>query len=178
MTSAIVTAARPDRRIDGQWNTKWTVQLDSEMTTLYGLGYSFFQIAAELNAKFGTTFTRNAAIGRACRMGIAGSKSETARGSGNKPAFSKPREPGVPRPRRVPAPKLPKPIFHCDETGHRVADVVPLNLPLLELGPGMCRWPYGEGPYVFCGHGTLDEASYCCAHQALATRPDIYRLNQ
>lgn len=56
---------------------------------------------------------------------------------------------------------------------HRlVADTVePLHVPLHELGPTQCHWPYGEGPYTFCGREKEVERVYCAAHQALARRP-------
>jgi GcrA cell cycle regulator len=38
----------------------------------FGKGISFSEIAAAINAQFGTEYTRNAANGRARRMGLAG----------------------------------------------------------------------------------------------------------
>jgi len=51
-----------------------------------------------------------------------------------------------------------------------VADVVPLLVPLVDLHAGDCRWPLGDGPFVFCALPALEGSSYCRAHHALATR--------
>ena len=52
-----------------------------------------------------------------------------------------------------------------------IVDVQPAakHVDLLELEPGQCRWPYGDGPFTFCGCPTAsDDGSYCRAHQAQA----------
>lgn len=43
-------------------------------------------------------------------------------------------------------------------------NVVPLNKTLLELEPGECRQPYGDGEYVFCAHPVREGSSYCEVH--------------
>lgn len=50
----------------------------------------------------------------------------------------------------------------------RDAEIAPLHVGLLDLKPGACRYPYGDGPFTFCGHGTLAGKSYCAAHQRLS----------
>jgi GcrA cell cycle regulator len=35
-----------------------------------------------------------------------------------------------------------------------------LGIPLLDLEPRMCRFPKGEGPYLFCGQ-PIERGSYC-----------------
>jgi GcrA cell cycle regulator len=47
------------------------------------------------------------------------------------------------------------------------ADVVPLNIDLLDLDKGQCRYPYGDGPFLFCGHPAQAESKYCPAHHRL-----------
>jgi len=37
-----------------------------------------------------------------------------------------------------------------------------------DLEPGMCRWPYGQGPYTFCGCRSIPNTSYCPTHHAAA----------
>jgi len=41
-----------------------------------------------------------------------------------------------------------------------------LHLEFDELEPRHCRFPYGEGPYTYCGHPKLANTSYCEAHVA------------
>jgi hypothetical protein len=42
---------------------------------------------------------------------------------------------------------------------------------LTDLGPRQCRWPYGEGPFLFCGCPTAPRAAYCEAHRRIASAP-------
>lgn len=51
-----------------------------------------------------------------------------------------------------------------------------LGLPLLDLKAGQCRYPYGEGPYLFCGHPTRSESSFCMAHHFICHQPKRERL--
>lgn len=44
---------------------------------------------------------------------------------------------------------------------------------MLDLEPGMCKWPIGEGkPYLFCGQAAGDGTPYCETHQALSRRAE------
>lgn len=49
----------------------------------------------------------------------------------------------------------------------KLADVVPLNVSLDDLQPHECRYPYGDGPFLFCGNPVEGESSYCAAHHRL-----------
>ncbi len=49
------------------------------------------------------------------------------------------------------------------------AEVGPLNKELEDLKRRECRFPYGDGPFVFCGHKTRDRSSYCEEHHALCS---------
>lgn len=41
----------------------------------------------------------------------------------------------------------------------------PLNLTLMQLRPGQCKWPVNDGgPFLFCGHGTEEGRPYCTEH--------------
>lgn len=40
----------------------------------------------------------------------------------------------------------------------------PLNLKLIELEAGQCRYPYGDRAMTFCGHPVFRGSSYCEAH--------------
>ena len=41
-----------------------------------------------------------------------------------------------------------------------------LHLEFDQLESRHCRFPYGEGPYTYCGHPKLANTSYCEAHVA------------
>ena len=48
--------------------------------------------------------------------------------------------------------------------------VVPLGVNLTDLAHDQCRWPYGEGPYTFCGHKkSASHKSYCDHHAYMGT---------
>lgn len=81
----------------------------------------------------GYDITRNSIIGKAKRLGLT------------LPFVHPPRKPTAIKPAAV-SPAGP-----------------PLNLSLNDLEPHHCRWPYGDGPFVFCGH-PKDEGSYCAYH--------------
>lgn len=52
-----------------------------------------------------------------------------------------------------------------------VANIVPLNIPLLALAEDSCRFPTTETtPFLFCGHVKQDESSYCAAHHKICNR--------
>lgn len=56
----------------------------------------------------------------------------------------------------------------------RLAAVEPRHLTLLERDDATdCRYPYGDGPFTYCGHQRRDGSSYCPAHHALVwTSPE------
>ncbi len=141
-----------------------------------GLPYS--AIASALNARFNTAYTRNAAIGRARRMGLSG-EDQADRGGRSKPKpqpsaaqlkkfrvrFFAQSGPPAERFERAAMPKL------------RCVEILPRHLSLLELEEGDCRYPFGgdrEGePITFCGHPRREGSSYCVPHFHLTSGPDI-----
>ncbi len=60
-------------------------------------------------------------------------------------------------------------------------DVAPLNINLLDLQEGDCRWPY-DAPagssisHVFCGHPAITDKPYCKAHCVIAYPPPKPRV--
>jgi GcrA cell cycle regulator len=134
----------------------WTDERTAALRTCLSNGLSFSQAAAQINAAFGTTFTRNAAIGKANRIGF---KSLVA--SGFYPQ-RKPRGPTInaknSKPRVVTARVLTEPA----------PTVEPKHLIMADLKSGECHWPFGSGPYTFCGHLAQLSKPYCRAHQALS----------
>ncbi len=127
-------------------------------------GMSHSDAAASLNAQFGTSYTRNACIGVANRMGIKSlcTKGRPSADGQPKRLRAKRKSPLKLEPKR---PRQP----HIDTRPMRCDDVTPLHKSLLELEPGDCRWPYGDNPFTFCGHLSLEGRSYCPAHESLST---------
>ena len=99
------------------------------------------EIAQELG------ITKSAVIGKCSRLGI---KLPLPPHSSSKP---RPRT-SVPR-----AVKRLRPTEQAPE---------PRHIPLLELEGHQCRWPYGDGPYTFCGHEKARGHSYCEFHVSRA----------
>lgn len=119
---------------------KWTPEHDAMVRELRNIGYSGSQISAALNLEFKTAYSRNAVIGRMNRLGLC--------------------EKMVKAPKPEPRPRAPR-IAAVKRPVHFGA---PLHLSLIELEPDQCRWPYGDGPFTFCGCTVLTDSSYCPMH--------------
>ncbi len=163
----------------------WTDEYDGYLRSSVESAATFAVTVKKLNAKFGTTFTRNAAIGRAKRIGLcspnpAKMKSKVELVNGKKPweavgvsrrtwnRHKQIAEGTYVRPEYKPRPR--KVEFQRDAAGMRVADVMPLHLSLIDLETNQCRWPFGDGPFTFCGCQTFDGSSYCEPHLSLSER--------
>lgn len=115
--------------------------------------YNATAVAHALNTKFETTYTRNAIIGKATRIGLV------------KRAKTAPKE----RVRSVVRRSTP---FVCRPIAADVPSAVPPpegGVTLLELDDGMCKWPIGADRY--CGGGTDGKrVTYCTDHQKTGTQ--------
>jgi len=129
----------------------WTPDQDDVLRNLRAEGCSYGVIAIDLDK------SRNACISRAKRLGVP----LTVR------APTEPRR--LPRPRKVkmqpqniniapdPLPELP-------------ASSTFLGIPLLELKANDCRFPRGEGPFLFCGQPKAEGSFYCGSCQRIVYR--------
>ena len=137
-------------------------------------GMSYSEIAEAINAKFNTAYTRNAALSRARRMGLAG-----ADRPGNwprRPTKAEQSKSHKMRERYASMSGWIVPVFERDETVKlRCVETNPRHLSLPELEPGDCRYPYGgdkEGEAItFCGHPRREGSSYCVSHFHLTSGP-------
>ena len=149
---------------------------------------SYSEIAKALNARFATAYTRNAALGRAKRMGLGDADQKRAEkamlermirvrisqaGSAeSKAADTRPVDVILSEFR---PPKFPRVKF--DPTQLRCVEVSPRHLSLTELERNDCRYPYGgdeEGEAItFCGHPRRKGSSYCGPHFHLTRDPVI-----
>jgi GcrA cell cycle regulator len=155
-------------------STNWAPEHCEALRENLAKGMSYLEIAETINAKFNTVYSRNAALGRARRMGLAGAE---------RPG-SWPRQPT-----KAEQSKLHKireryaslsgwiaPVFECEETVKlRCVETNPRHLSLPELEPGDCRYPYGgdeEGEAItFCGQPCTADSSYCAPHFHLTRGP-------
>jgi GcrA cell cycle regulator len=137
-------------------------------------GMSFAEAAGAVNAMFDTSYTRNAALGRAKRMGLA---------SSHRPAEAQkaPQQMKIPplperRESREPAAvREVNPFGPAEGINLRCIEIVPRHLTLIELEAGDCRYPYGgdaeNETITFCGHPRRDNSSYCAGHLDLSRGP-------
>jgi GcrA cell cycle regulator len=140
-------------------------------------GLTHSQIARELWREFSVSYSRNAVIGKASRMGLStntasraaavqnGAKHSVAVRRAKKPPSYSPRLGPVPMPCGEPIDREsnPAPL--------RCAEVEPLNIALEALEAHHCRFPLGgwpsEDPITFCGLHRDGDSSYCPAHHDL-----------
>jgi GcrA cell cycle regulator len=167
----------------------WTDPREQSARELFTAGHSASQAAAALSAEFGLPVTRNAVIGlwhrrkwsggenrqikfradAAARAGAQRAKRERVKlivpaGSSEKRSRS------IQRLMRAPHGTLR--IIETTQQGVsplREVEVVPLHVSLLDLQHGQCRYPYGDGPFTFCGCQAEPGRPYCEPHQYLCT---------
>ena len=155
-------------------STEWPPEHCAALREFLKLGMSFSAIAAALNAKFKTAYSRNAVIGRARRTALAGSQQPNDL---SRPApRAKARLPYLARKPVSPEPRPRMPVFEgAEKTKLRCVAIDPRHLSLLELERGDCRYPYGgdaDGEAItFCGHPRHQRSSYCMAHFHLTRGP-------
>jgi GcrA cell cycle regulator len=157
----------------------WAPEHSAALGEFLAQGMSFSAIAEAINKKFGTSYTRNAALGRSKRMGLSGPNpaerqlERALRAKSVRPKRSKgPKRSTTVAIPATPAPALPLP---AEPVKLRSVGISPRLVTLLALKPGDCRYPYGgdkDGePILFCGHPRQDGSSYCTPHFHLTQGP-------
>lgn len=153
----------------------WTDERVVQLRSLWADGLSCSQIAAAM----GEGLTRNAVIGKIHRLGM-GEKAHPLRKA------------RAPKPRR-------EPVFISREEKARrqairgVARLIGWDIPtfepqppaeslhvsLLDLGPNSCRYPEGDGPFLFCGQPRMLGSSYCeHCHKVTHQSPVVKKATQ
>lgn len=152
-------------------NCVWTDKRIAELRRLIEAGLSCSQVADLI----GDGVSRNAVIGKCHRLGLSISR---------KPGIHrKPRLPNKPRTALRPS----KPGIFATRWGAYsvetkpsvitptpVADLVPLNITLADIGAFQCRWISSEQPVLFCGHPALI-GSWCPTHREIVFTPRTER---
>jgi len=139
-------------------------------------GMSYTDATNALNARFGTTYSRSAALGRARRMGLGGPDPSRAPPVLTEALLQRLRE------RRTADDFRPLEFFRHPPVFERVervqlrcVEVDPRRLTLVELERGDCRFPYGgdsDGEAItFCGRPRRKGSGYCTPHFHLSRDP-------
>jgi len=149
--------------------TDWAQEHSDALREYHAKRMSYAKAADAINAKFGTAYSRSAAISRGRRMGLAGP--EKPADSRRVPHRARMRRLGKSRKRRAvePVRRKSKPVFACAEPVKlRCVGIKPRLLSLVDLEAGDCRYPYGgdkDGEAIaFCGHPRREGSSYCTPH--------------
>ncbi|WP_061027913.1 GcrA family cell cycle regulator [Bradyrhizobium sp. CCH5-F6] len=152
----------------------WPSEHSDALRDYFLKGMSYAEIGRQINARFGTAYTRNAVVGRAKRLGLVVPEWMAS------PALapSLPAEAGLLSRRRAALPYLSVPpksaMKPAAQVKLRCVGVQPRLVQLVELEPADCRYPYGgdkDGEEIaFCGHPRQPGSSYCPPHARLARR--------
>lgn len=107
---------------------------------------------------------RNAVIGKVHRCGWTGQRALGHKSPRMPPRAKLPKPkkniPGnIPEPAKQPLPSFPAAFTYS----------------LLDLRPGQCRWPQGDGPFLFCGARQDEGGPYCREHEELAHQGPVVR---
>ncbi len=153
----------------------WPSEHSDALRDYFLKGMSYAEIGREINARFGTAYTRNAVVGRAKRLGLAAPTRITSpsivRSLLDESCVLSPRHATLPYlnlpPKSALKPAAPVKL--------RCVGVQPRLVPLVELGPVDCRYPYAgdrDGEEIsFCGYPRQPGSSYCAPHLSLTSRP-------
>jgi GcrA cell cycle regulator len=152
----------------------WPAEHIEALKLHYAAELSASQIAAEIGREFNARYSRNAIIGKVHRLGLT--RAHQPPHSTDCLPRKKRHQPYKARPKRLAKTgnasfaMVDTPIFSRHEQSQlRCVEVVPLNVRLLDLNPNDCRYPYGDGPFTFCGHPAIEGNAYCLSHLALCT---------
>jgi GcrA cell cycle regulator len=140
---------------------EWTDAAVVRLRDMLDGNATFREVAAELGC------SRNAAIGKANRLGLRGNSA------------GKPRLEVSPKPKRIrtrPQPSMPVAViaFPIKRAEPPPVFVAGEGVALMDLERKHCRWPLGAKLQVttrFCGHDKRAGSSYCEHHHRLSYTP-------
>lgn len=160
----------------------WPEEHTQELIRLCAEKLSYRQISALLNEKFGTSYTKNATLGKAARIGIQKESAPSIPGN-HKPRADRNTPYKIREPRRKietirivrantnsNAMRIIRSVSFEQEK-LRCVEIVPRHLSLIDLEPSDCRYPYGDDQITFCGHPKHVGSAYCLPHHALCSQP-------
>ncbi len=170
----------------------WTEDRVELLKTLWTEGLSASQIATRL----AQGVTRNAVIGKAHRLNLAGRAQAPRSAAPREPRQQhQPSHPGrvtgqpsmplagntalKPQPR---AAHQPRAVAKPAPAPMRLVDVAKSSrLTIQHLSNKTCKWPIGDpghADFCFCGHGPRDGSPYCEYHARMAYQPLQDRRNR
>jgi GcrA cell cycle regulator len=168
---------KQDRTENAVESAGWPLSHCEALKEFVTKGMSYRDATDALNARFGTAYSRSAALGRARRMKLGEPERIDA------PSI----QPDVPvgrwRERPLSADgfrpmeffRRPPVFVRAERAPFRCVGIIPRHLSLIELEQGDCRFPYGgdsDGEVItFCGHPRHKGSSYCMPHFHLAREP-------
>lgn len=144
----------------------WTDSLITDVVAMWNSGATAESITGQLRRK-GHDVTRNSVIGTLRRARERNdSMVPERRPPKAKETRQSRRSSSLTRQRVVKRNEIPIP-----------PDAPPsLGLDTMQLTSRSCRWPYGDGPFTFCGHDTgSPNTSYCPFHVRAASSPWHHR---
>jgi hypothetical protein len=163
----------PNNNLLGPIAGLWPEEHAQELTRLVASGMVYRLIAESLNEKFGTSHTKNAIVGKVQRLNL------TPPDKPKKPPYVR-----KPTKRRT---VTARPTHNS--TSMRVMSVVDAaryKLRCVEIECTTtfddvtgCRYPVGDGPFLFCNGAKTEGSSYCLNHHILShdkPRVPIYRF--
>lgn len=145
----------------------WSAEMDATLRRERARGTSATQMMLVIFQEHGVAMSRNAICGRIHRLGLS------------LIGPSRPRVTQEQRATRVAEKDSRRAARRAENlaafrAGRRPAlvasagPVEPKYVALAELQGGQCRYPYGDGPYTFCGLPTAGSGPYCRHHHGLA----------
>jgi GcrA cell cycle regulator len=143
----------------------WTDGRVAMLKDIFPSGNSHSILARQINEQTGSSFSRNAVIGKCHRLGLERTIERTV-----KPRKSRPPRPARFLDRFTSVFELIEPPVPVDD------DTIPLRQrrSFLELTDSTCRWPVGnvgERDFFFCGAVPFQDKPYCASHCAVAYQP-------
>jgi len=163
---------------------KWPAEHIGALREMAAQGKTNGEIARLPNQDFGTSYSRNAVIGRASRMGLRSQSGDKGGDASPKPKRTRKRSPSADDKIKIAArSNLPTSYLQRVESRPRmICDAPPLaddhnesglrNVALIEVTG--CRWPSGDGvavPFTFCnGPSAFKGCAYCAEHRRMALR--------
>ena len=155
---------------------RWTDDMVKVLVSSWRAGETASQIATRIGH-----CSRSAVIGKLHRLGMAGRTAPQRRyaSAGRVGKVNNARRKAAKRPSNAQVAARIAATITAErliiQAGPDIEIPIDQRKTLMQLEPGDCRWPYGEGPYYFCCHKALMGKVYCEFHEKRGTTPIVWR---
>ena len=165
---------------------QWSDAHCAELTRLLAGGMIYREIAATLNFQFGTSYSKNAIVGKVQRLGLTAPEKPKA-----PPYVRKPKKSTANTGRHLIVDRIVRAngnsnamrvikTVEMEQYRLHCVEIEPRNVSLIDLESGDCRYPTSaDAPFLFCGHPKQEGSSYCTPHRFLTSekpRVPVYRF--